>query len=267
MPTMCLGVPCSIMEGCKNSLMVITTHGQLYSWYVGTMIFSDLSTSSISHCVIRNVKKQCSNFPPISILTLYDIWPNISLVSASIRENGVPIVNCSNGVIYSYDPALSSWVKLADRWCAEGSDVWQGRQRGNSTTASRGIMASIESSIAGTPDEGSAEKPRPKWWSTAVTLGHLETRLHSTKLLDSPQEYRQALLLYAKKIADEGFKGKGEELVKELFGPVYWYVTICWRDLLNGRLIFFSVSRRVIGDLEEKIYGIPTLLDSLNVIY
>ena len=104
--------------------------------------------------------------------------------------------------------------------------MWQGRQRGNSTTASRGVMTCIESGIAGTLHEGSAGKPRPEWWSAAVTLGHLETRLHSTKLLDSPQEYRQALLLYAKKIADEGFKGKGEELVKELFGPVYWYVKI-----------------------------------------
>ena len=36
-------------------------------------------------------------------------------------------------------------------------------------------------------------------------------------------EYKQALLLYAKKIADEGFRAKGEELIKELFGPVYWY--------------------------------------------
>jgi protein HIRA/HIR1 len=53
-------------------------------------------------------------------------------------------------------------------------------------------------------------------------LGHLETRLHATRLLDSPQEYRQALLVYAKKIADEGFKNKAEELVKELYGPVYW---------------------------------------------
>ena len=84
-------------------------------------------------------------------------------------------------------------------------------------------MTFIESSItAGSPDEGSAETPRPKWWGSAMTLGHLEMRLHSTKLLDSGQEYRQALLLYAKNIADEGFKGKGEELVKELFGPVYW---------------------------------------------
>jgi protein HIRA/HIR1 len=85
-------------------------------------------------------------------------------------------------------------------------------------------MASIESSIAGAPDESAAGKQRPTWWNSALTLGHLETRMHATKLLDSPQEHRQALLMYAKKIADEGFSSKAEELVKELFGPVYWYV-------------------------------------------
>jgi len=55
-----------------------------------------------------------------------------------------------------------------------------------------------------------------------MTLGHLETKLHAARVLDSPQEYKQALLVYAKKIADEGFRGKAEELIKELFGPVYW---------------------------------------------
>ena len=37
-------------------------------------------------------------------------------------------------------------------------------------------------------------------------------------------EYKQALSLYAKKFGDEGFCAKGEELIKELFGPVCWYV-------------------------------------------
>ena len=57
-----------------------------------------------------------------------------------------------------------------------------------------------------------------------MTLGHLESKLHATKALESPQEYKQALLLYAKRIADEGFRAEAEELVKELFGPVYWCV-------------------------------------------
>ena len=38
-------------------------------------------------------------------------------------------------------------------------------------------------------------------------------------------EYKQALSLFAKKFVDEGFRAKGEELIKELFGPVNWYVS------------------------------------------
>jgi hypothetical protein len=37
-------------------------------------------------------------------------------------------------------------------------------------------------------------------------------------------EYKQILLVYAKKLADEGFRNKAEELIKDLFGPVYWFV-------------------------------------------
>jgi len=98
-------------------------------------------------------------------------------------------------------------------------------------------MSTIESSISVTPDEDADERPRPSWWTAALTLGHLETRLHSTNRLDSPQEYRQALLMYAKKIADEGFRAKGEELVRELFGPVFWYVELLLLLLLvlHGR--------------------------------
>lgn len=144
------------------------------------------------------------------------------MLSATIRPNGAPIIQCSSGVAHSYDAALSSWVKLSEKWWSEGSDIWQGRQRANNQSANRGVLVCIES-VIGTADESAAEKPRPKWWSTALTLGHLETKLQAAKLLDSPLEYKQALLVYAKKIADEGFRAKAEELIKDLFGPVYWY--------------------------------------------
>jgi protein HIRA/HIR1 len=32
MPTLSLGSPCAFMDGNKNSLMVVTASGQLYSW-------------------------------------------------------------------------------------------------------------------------------------------------------------------------------------------------------------------------------------------
>ncbi|KAK0215651.1 histone transcription regulator 1 [Armillaria fumosa] len=199
MPNLSLGSPCSFLDGVKNSLLVITASGQVYSWAVN---------------------KQASFFPPVSIAPL--LSPNVTISSATTRANGCPIFNFSNGVVFSYDPQLSAWVKITDRWWSNGSDFWPGRQRSSAQSANRGVLNALEASVSESPDESAAEKPRPSWWGTALTLGHLETRLLSAKLLDSPSEYKQALLLYSKKIADEGFRAKAEELIKELCGPVYW---------------------------------------------
>ena len=58
-------------------------------------------------------------------------------------------------------------------------------------------------------------------YRAAVSLGHLEVRMKAAAALDSPTEYRTFLTAYAKRLAEEGFRGKAEELVKELLGPVY----------------------------------------------
>ena len=161
---------------------------------------------------------------PISILPVLNSSPNTQIISTSIRSNGAPLIQLSTGVALSYDATLMSWVKVSESWFAQGSTHWKGRQRGNSNNDLRGIVTALEARITERMiDDGStAEKQRPAWWTAAMTLGHLETRLHAAKALDSPAEYKQALLLYAKTIADEGFRGKAEELLRELFGPVYW---------------------------------------------
>ena len=172
----------------------------------------------------RNVKNQRAVFPPTSIQPILGSSPNCTVVNSSVRPNGAPIFHLSTGVVHSYDPALCTWTKVSEGWWADGSDAWQGRQRANSQLAARGVISTIESAVSERTPIEVEHKVRPSWWSAALTLGHLETRLHAAKALDSPQEYKQALLVYARKIADEGFRAKAEELVKDLFGPVYWYV-------------------------------------------
>ncbi|KAI0674580.1 WD40 repeat-like protein [Trametes maxima] len=203
MPALSLGVPCHSLTGSKNVLMALTVSGMLYVW---------------------DVRKQAAKFSPTSITPILATSPNLTIVSVAVRPNGAPVIQLSDGVAHSYDPALLAWVKLSEPWWAEGSDAWQGRQRTNSLSAARGPVAIIEGAVSERMlvDSGRAEKVRPAWWNTALTLGHLESKLHAAKALDSPQEYKQALLLYAKRIADEGFRAKAEELAKELFGPVYW---------------------------------------------
>ncbi|KII91275.1 hypothetical protein PLICRDRAFT_173153 [Plicaturopsis crispa FD-325 SS-3] len=233
MPTLSLGSPCALIDGCKNALMVLTCSGQLYSW---------------------NVKNQCSNFSPISVFPILGTTPNCTIASASVRPNGAPIIQCSTGVAHSYDPALLAWVKLSERWWAEGSDFWQGRQRSNTQTANRGVVALVEGAINTGASIMNAETPRPAWWNAALSLGHLESKLNAAKVLDSPAEYKQTLLVYARKIADEGFRAKAEELIKELFGPVYWrpgrddswsptMMGLVKRDLLRDVLSIFARSK------------------------
>jgi protein HIRA/HIR1 len=143
-----------------------------------------------------------------------------------VLPTGSPVLNCSNGAAMTYDPRLACWTQISDKWWAEGSDAWTARQQ--RTTAptqfnGRNYVTWVESNID-IPQDTMAGQSRPSWWNTALTLGHLETRLHACNLLDSPVEYKQNLMMYAKKIADEGFRGKAEELIKELLGPVYWFV-------------------------------------------
>ncbi|KAI9062219.1 WD40 repeat-like protein [Trametes sanguinea] len=234
MPALSLGAPCHTLVGSRNMLLVLTVAGTLYVW---------------------DVRKQAAKFTPASISSLLAPSPNLTVASVAVRPNGAPVVQLSDGVTYSYDACLLAWTKLSEPWWAEGSDAWQGRQRTNQATG-RGPVAIIEGAITERMgvDSSRAEKVRPAWWNAALTLGHLESKLHAAKALDSPQEYKQALLLYAKRIADEGFRAKAEELVKELFGPVYWrpnreetwsptILGMSKRDLLKEVLVIFVRSK------------------------
>ncbi|KAG2063900.1 histone transcription regulator 1 [Suillus decipiens] len=230
MATLSFGSPCVMMHGCKLALMILTASGQL---------------SSI------NVKNVASFFPPTSVAPLLSSSPNCMILSATVRHNGAPMIHCSSGIAYTYDVQLFTWTKLSERWWAEGSDVWQGRQRANKD---KDVVASIEGAI-GSTSIPAPHKERPTWWNTALTLGHLESKLHAAKALDSALEYKQALLIYARKLADEGFRAKAEELIKELFGPIFWrpggrddswtplVAGMAKRDLLREVLSVFARSK------------------------
>ncbi|KAI0064884.1 WD40 repeat-like protein [Artomyces pyxidatus] len=226
MPTLTLDSATSFLSGNKSALIALTATGMLYSW---------------------SVKRAAANFPPTSVRPLLAVSPNssfegtrVTITSITARPNGSPVLMTTTGVAYSYDANLCTFIKLSESWWAEGSDAWISRLRtNNAQPSSRGqpVVATIESAISEQTPPPSGATQRPQWWSTALTLGHLESKLHAAKVLDSSQEYKQILLVYAKKIADEGFRGKAEELVKELFGPVYWRPGMAKEDGWNPTLL------------------------------
>ncbi|CAO1622649.1 unnamed protein product [Parajaminaea phylloscopi] len=92
----------------------------------------------------------------------------------------------------------------------------------------RAIESDINSLVVARPsDFKAASKPpaddagRLKDFELTATLRHLELRIAGTVLLGCKEEWQHALRAYARKIADEGLKGLGEELVKDLLGPIY----------------------------------------------
>jgi protein HIRA/HIR1 len=190
---------------------------------------------SCLQCFCRDVKKAHANFAPTSVRPLL-LSSNgsaggstITIASLVARPNGSPIISATSGVTYSFDSNLCSFVKLSEPWWAEGSDAWSSRPRNSSPQ--QAVVASIESAISERINPSPGTTQRPTWWTSALTLGHLESKLHAARVLDSSVEYKQILLVYAKKIADEGFRNKAEELIKDLFGPIYWFALFSTRDI------------------------------------
>ena len=69
--------------------------------------------------------------------------------------------------------------------------------------------------------DGRVAGAKGPWWEKAMSLGHLETRMLACLELGAMSgEFRGYLNVYAKRLGDEGFRAKAEELVKELAGPM-----------------------------------------------
>ena len=208
-------------------LMRLTVSGQLYVW---------------------DVKKQAAKFPPTSISPILGSSPNLTVITATVRPNGAPVIQLSDGVAHSYDSNLCVWTKLSEPWWSEGSDAWQGRQR-STNLAMRGPLTVLEGAISErmSVDDGRAEKVRPTWWNAALTLGHLESKLHAAKALDSPAEYKQALLLYTKHNADEGLRGEAEELVRDYLFRLH----VPASTILTDRQIHHQVHTRLTTSVHQ----------------
>ena len=251
MPIIILDGPCAFLDGAGTYLLAITTRGTLAVYDTRFSKASFRPTSIYPLLASTSPSTAHSHPPPI-------------IVTAKIRPNGCPVISLSNGTALAYEADLQSWIEVSSTWWSKGSDCWEGRIRTSSASAGRGIVKIMESEVndyllaeqrqqqqeqhqqqdgivsASIPVNGGQELPPSREslegqeqeklgnaddWKVALTLGHLESRMTAAVLLDSLIEYKTFLSLYAKKLAEEAFRGKAEELVKELLGPVYYRVS------------------------------------------
>ncbi|KAG8773923.1 HIR complex subunit, partial [Serendipita sp. 401] len=185
MPTLSLDSPISILAAAGRYLMAICVNGAFHTW---------------------NVQTKATSIPPTSIAHQVT-GATGGITQAKIYENGTSLITFASGTSIAWDSDLAAWVRLAENW-------WrQTTQSHRSSRTSEPGLSPITSTHA-----GSEETPL----SAALTLGALETRLHASKLLGSPTDYRGALMVYAGRLADDNLVERADEIVRELCGPVFW---------------------------------------------
>lgn len=143
--------------------------------------------------------------------------PPPQIIQSSFLPNHAHLFLLSTGTAYIFSPRLSSWLLLSSRWFAHGSLFWESRPP---TNVNRGIVAQIDAVLDEQLD-GRRIAQMSQWWSTAMSLGHLEARMHACiELGANAGEYRVYLHAYAQRLGEEGYRSKAEDLIRELAGTM-----------------------------------------------
>lgn len=164
-----------------------------------------------------------------------------------VRSNGVAVIVTSHPAAYIYDASKSAFTPLLTPHQLSGSPLISaipnahserndrgGRQRGGASGAP-GPVGAIEAQVVELwrkvqhemqtdlpqSQPRASEDIKPEWWDVAMTLQHLDMRMRACELLESKEEYKMAMKAYAQIIGQEGFRGRAEELAKDLMGPLY----------------------------------------------
>ncbi|KAF9103107.1 HIR complex subunit [Mortierella sp. AM989] len=270
MPCIMLDSPATLMECDNEYLMVLASCGLVSSWNViqQTAILSSVSISPILQPTAHAADVASSS---------------VAITSATVRQNGLPVLTTSAGQGYTYHEGMRTWVKVIDPWFAISAfygtgPVLGGRDSFGDITPTlsnrKGILSHIQAAATGGRLEKDAAFAQEllnveQSVQSIVTLSHLENQLASAQVLGSQSEYKQWLRCYAQKLADESSVARVEELCKSLLGPVYqggersgWQPTIMGfpkRELLKELLPVLGSNRSLQRVVKEYMSGLETV--------
>ncbi|KAG5365896.1 Protein HIR1 [Yarrowia sp. B02] len=275
LPPLVTGAPLSFLESQNEYLLAISSVGMLYLW---------------------NVVQRKAVFPPVSLAPILDsgsryedggVLRGPHVTQCGVTGSGRVIITLSTGCGYTYDEGLRSWCRLSEPWWATGSQYWSATQLlGDESTKSRWVLA-VEERTAEEAQRRAGGRGRYLKQLTRATLNregyegmegvvsiaHLENRIAAAEMLESKHELRTFIIMYARRIAEEGLRSRVDELCRELLGPgkaqdSNWSPTVCGLDkheLLKEVVLKigkYRESQRVavvygqaIGLLEDEVLG------------
>lgn len=182
-----------------------------------------------------------------------------------VHTNGVPVVVLSNALAVGLDPEKNALLTLSSAWLAQHSTAW------DATGAAREPVRSIESEVAAMRSTHASSVSTHPEFALAATLRHLETRIAAAELLESANEYRQAVHALARQLAEQGIRNQAEDLLRSLLGPIYyqpgvqpaWKASVCGlpkRELLASVLSVMGTNKA----LAELVQHVESLLRAVS---
>ncbi|CAG8498261.1 4788_t:CDS:10 [Dentiscutata heterogama] len=209
LPVIMLESSASFLEICRDYLLVLTQVGLLGIWDLRNL-------KAIVHSV--------SIAPILSSASLNsdDFTSSVSIISAHVRSNGIPLLITSTNDAWCYHFDMHVWTRVYDpRYTSKDST---GSEVGEVNDG--GILATLENYArqGGAKNLGSLSHLRRLSGNDTPEqpnhmIGYLENQLISAELVNSPVEYKKLLFQYAQKIADEEAEYRLHELCIQLLGP------------------------------------------------
>ncbi|KAI9762675.1 MAG: HIR complex subunit [Chaenotheca gracillima] len=223
-------------------LLCVTAVGMCYVW--------NINTRSAPHPPV--------SLAPILDIAIHSLQPHPTsgpaVTSARLNSQGHIIITLNNGDGYTYSPSMYVWERVSEPWWAVGSQYWNTTDSsvGNIAPSGQGDNVDIEKDgeisranvsagiIPHLERNTTAEvllrgrgyhlqrlvksllsREGYEGFETTVSVAHLENRIAAAMELGSKAEFQVYLYMYAKRIGAEGMKGKVDELLRTLVGPLY----------------------------------------------
>nr|XP_033475446.1 protein HIRA [Epinephelus lanceolatus] len=152
-----------------------------------------------------------------------------------LTQQGVPVIGLSNGKSYCFSSSLETWTLIADKGdslvqCAD----FRSCLPTHDAPVSSGPLAVMQGRNLNAGRLASRLSSTPHHLQQSMTLAFLENQLASALTLQSAQEYRYWLLIYARFLVNEGSEYRLRELCKELLGPVHKSASTAWEPTTLG---------------------------------
>ncbi|CAO3610025.1 unnamed protein product [Mucor hiemalis] len=253
LPPIILESTTTILQCSGQWLLCLTATGLLYTWDV-LNFKSNLNGISIAPILqVAELESDTTHKAP-------------SIKDIRVQQNGLPILITSLQQAFVYHLDMKVWLRISDAWYII-SEFWGSGIQQNPITATTSpdnplgwlsCRMTISNSVDPTTKLILDLANTDETTTAVVTISHIETQLAVAALLNSPSEYIEWMMYYAKKLSEENAKEKVEELCQWLMGPPYVPSELSkWEPTIIGTLLKKDVLKQILpvlgkNDIKKK---------------